>query len=280
MIYEHEIPRGSRLYFGKSAKLKREIESISSEVLESFGYEEIVTPIFSYHQHGEISEKELIRFSDEKNNILSLRADSTLDVVRLITKRLGRSVKTKKWYYIQPVFKYPSSEIYQVGAEFIGSKDLSEPIKIALSIHKRIDITPTLQISNIKIPKIISKELNLPIEVFKNGNLEEILKKNIEWLDRLACLESAEDIKEVIDIVPNAIKEELLKMYRFGGGIEYDNITFSPLYYDKMRYYEDLFFRFFDNNKTLCSGGCYTFEGSDAVGFAEYLDAIIELKGR
>jgi len=280
MIYEHEIPRGSRLYFGKSAKLKREIESISSKVLESFGYEEIVTPIFSYHQHGEISEKELIRFSDEKNNILSLRADSTLDVVRLITKRLGRSVKTKKWYYIQPVFKYPSSEIYQVGAEFIGSKDLSEPIKIALSIHKRIDITPTLQISNIKIPKIISKELNLPIEVFKNGNLEEILKKNIEWLDKLACLESAEDIKEVIDIVPNAIKEELLKMYRFGGGIEYDNITFSPLYYDKMRYYEDLFFRFFDNNKTLCSGGCYTFEGSDAVGFAEYLDAIIELKGR
>lgn len=280
MIYEHEIPKGSRLYFGKSAKLKREVESISSKVLEDFGYEEIVTPVFSYHQHMQIREKELVRFSDEKNNILSLRADSTLDVVRLITKRLGRSTKIKKWYYIQPVFKYPSSEIYQVGAEFIDSKDLGEPIKIALLIYEKIGLKPILQISNITIPQIISEELNLPIEVFRSGNLEGILKKNIKWLDKLACLESAEDIKEVMDIASKSIKEELLKMYDFARGIEYENVIFSPLYYDKMRYYKDLFFRFFDNNTTLCSGGYYMFDGRDAVGFAQYVDAIIEIKGK
>ena len=46
MIEEHEIPKGSRLYFGKSAKLKREIEAVASELLDSSGFEEIVTPFW------------------------------------------------------------------------------------------------------------------------------------------------------------------------------------------------------------------------------------------
>ncbi|WP_457745166.1 ATP phosphoribosyltransferase regulatory subunit, partial [Sulfurimonas sp.] len=79
MILEHEIPNGSKLYFGDSAKVKRKIENVASELLSESGFEEIVTPIFSYHQHKSIAdEKELIRMNDEKNNSLSLRADSTI----------------------------------------------------------------------------------------------------------------------------------------------------------------------------------------------------------
>ena len=37
MILEHEIPNGSKLYFGKAAKFKREIESIASTILDSNG---------------------------------------------------------------------------------------------------------------------------------------------------------------------------------------------------------------------------------------------------
>ena len=87
MILEHEIPNGSKLYFGKAAKVKREIEKVASEILDTNGFEEIVTPIFSYHQHQSIAdEKELIRVNDVKNNNMSLRADSTIDVVILIIK--------------------------------------------------------------------------------------------------------------------------------------------------------------------------------------------------
>ena len=99
MILEHEIPNGSKLYFGKSAKVKRHIENIASEILDKNGYEEIVTPIFSYHQHKSIAdERELIRVNDEKNNALSLRADSTIDVVRIIKKRLGSNTKQKNGF--------------------------------------------------------------------------------------------------------------------------------------------------------------------------------------
>jgi histidyl-tRNA synthetase len=75
MIYEHEIPTGSKLYFGESAKLKRKLENVASELFYDAGFEEIVTPFFSYHQHQSIDEKELLRFSDEQNHIVSLRAE-------------------------------------------------------------------------------------------------------------------------------------------------------------------------------------------------------------
>ena len=75
MILEHEIPNGSKLYFGKSAKIKRLIEQTASKILDDNGYEEIVTPVFSYHQHKSIAdERELIKVNDEKNHSLSLRA--------------------------------------------------------------------------------------------------------------------------------------------------------------------------------------------------------------
>ena len=109
MIFEHEIPKGSRLYFGKTAKLKRELENKISDILYENNFEEIVSPNFSYSQHQSITdEKKLINFSDVQNNQVSLRADSTLDVVRIITKRLGRTTTHKKWFYVQPVFSYTS----------------------------------------------------------------------------------------------------------------------------------------------------------------------------
>jgi histidyl-tRNA synthetase len=103
MIFEHEIPSGSKLYFGESARVKREIEYVASEALDNLGFDEIVTPLFSYHQHKCFDEQKiLVRVADEENHEVTLRADSTADVVRIVTKRLGRSTESKKWFYIQP----------------------------------------------------------------------------------------------------------------------------------------------------------------------------------
>ena len=276
MINEHEIPKGSRLYFGKSAKLKRKIEAKASEFLEESGFEEIVTPFFSYHQHKSLNEKEIVRFSDEKNNLVSLRADSTLDVVRLMTKRLGRSTKQNKWFYIQPVFKYPSLEINQIGAEFIGNHDLSPSIELCGDVFKQFDLNPLVHISNIKIPKIIAEELNLDLDIFEKAELHKILSLNIDWLEKLACLQNPEDIDEVIKVVPENIKVELEKMKALYEKLEYKNVHFSPLYYVNMRYYDELFFRFIEKNSTLAKGGSYESEGMASTGFGLYTDALIE----
>jgi histidyl-tRNA synthetase len=276
MIYEHEIPSQSRLYFGKSAKLKRDIEQKASNILYNEDYEEISTPLFSYHQHSSIDEQELVRFSDRQNHLISLRADSTLDIVRIITKRLGRSVEQKRWFYIQPVYKFPTLEINQIGAEEINNSDLSLSINNSAKILKVLELKPLLQISNINIPKLISYELDLSIDIFKNANLEEILNLDISWLSQLAFLQSVSQIDALIDQVPSKIKNELLKIKSICENIDYNDIIIAPLYYAKMQYYDNIFFRYIKNNETLGMGGNYNHDGLDATGFALYTDKIIE----
>ena len=277
MIYEHEIPTGSKFYFGASAKLKRQLETVASELFYDAGFEEIVTPFFSYHQHKSIDEKELLRFSDEQNHIVSLRADSTMDVVRLSTKRVGRSTNHTKWFYIQPVFRYPSHEVHQIGAELIGEENLALSISTSLSIFEKFTLKPLLHISNINIPKILSEMLRLDLKIFEKGELQKLLALDIPWLTKLTCLQTLKELEAVIEEVPDVLKVELEKLKVLSAHIAYDNVVFSPLYYVKMRYYNALFFRFIHKNFTLGSGGSYNCEGIGSSGFGLYTDDLIEI---
>ncbi|MDO8261138.1 MAG: ATP phosphoribosyltransferase regulatory subunit, partial [Candidatus Magasanikbacteria bacterium] len=191
MILEHEIPSGSKLYFGKSAKVKREIEKVASDILYSKGFEEIVTPIFSYHQHKSIAdERELIKVNDENNNSISLRADSTIDVVRIIEKRLGRNTEHKKWFYIQPVFRYPTDEQFQIGVEFMDESKLSSVLNIAIDIFDKLDVEPLIQISNMMIPKLLVEMFyELTLDDFRHINIEKFLNLKVDWLEKLVYLQ-------------------------------------------------------------------------------------------
>ena len=278
MILEHEIPNGSKLYFANSAKLKRKIENVASSVLSDNGFEEIVTPIFSYHQHKSIAdEKELIRINDEKNNSLSLRADSTIDVVRIIEKRVGSNTSQKKWFYIQPVFTYPTTEQYQVGVEFMGEKKLSLVATLALEIFKELEVSPLMQISNIKIPELLVEMFDeLSIDDFRHINIDKFINIGQEWLTKLVYLQHLNQIDEVISIVPDELKVELQKMKELCSDIACDNAVLAPLYYAKMLYYDELFFRCIVGNEVYARGGRYKNEELTSVGFAIYTDVLCE----
>jgi histidyl-tRNA synthetase len=278
MILEHEIPNGSKLYFGASARTKRHIENVASEVLSADGFEEIVTPVFSYHQHKSIAdERELIRVNDEKNNALSLRADSTIDVVRIIEKRLGKNTTQKKWFYIQPVFTYPTTEQYQVGVEFMGEKRLSSVASLAIAIFDKLALKPLLQISNIKIPELLVEMFDtLTIDDFRHINIDKFINIGEEWLTKLVYLQYVEQVDELLDIVPDAIRQELLKMKELCGEIACENAVLAPLYYAKMLYYDELFFRCIVENEVYARGGRYKDEGLTSVGFAIYTDVVCE----
>jgi ATP phosphoribosyltransferase regulatory subunit HisZ len=278
MILEHEIPNGSKLYFGKSAKVKRHIEKVASDILDMYGYEEIVTPIFSYHQHKSIAdERELIRINDEKNNALSLRADSTIDVVRIIEKRLGSNTKQKKWFYIQPVFTYPTNEQYQVGVEFIGEKKLSSVTSLALEIFERLHVKPLMQISNIRIPELLVEMFDeLSIDDFRHINIDKFINLKVEWLSELVYLQYVEQIDDVMHKVPEAIKTELQKMKELCAEISCENAVLALMYYAKMLYYDELFFRCIVGNEVYARGGRYKDAELPSVGFAIYTDTLCE----
>ncbi len=277
MIFEHEIPEGSKLYFGEAARRKREIEQIASDVLYADGFEEIVVPLFSYHQHESVSNaKELIRLGDRANHEMSLRADTTIDVVRIISKRLGRNTDHRKWFYIQPVYRYPSHEQYQVGAEVIGESDLSIALTRSLEIFDRLGTQPLLQISNINIPKILSRLLDIPMDDFRHIRIENLLARDIDWLTKLVYLEKPEDIAALMPLVPEALRVELQKMKELCLGVPYANTVVAPLYYAKMLYYDELFFRVIEGNEVYARGGRYKNEDVTSVGFAIYTDALLE----
>ena len=278
MILEHEIPHGSKLYFGKSAKVKRDVERVASDILDANGFEEIVTPIFSYHQHKSIAdERELIRINDEKNNSLSLRADSTIDVVRIIEKRLGKNTTQKKWFYIQPVFTYPTTEQYQVGVEFMGEKKLSSVASLAIDIFEKLEVKPLMQISNIKIPELIVEMFDvLSIDDFRHINIDKFISIGEEWLSKLVYLQYVEQLDELLEIVPESIKVELLKMKELCLEIECENSVLAPMYYAKMLYYDELFFRCIVGNEVYARGGRYKNEALTSVGFAIYTDVLCE----
>ncbi len=282
MILEHEIPQGSKLYFASSAKIKRHIEKVASDILYENGFEEIVTPIFSYHQHHSIAdEKELIRLNDEKNHNISLRADSTVDVVRLIQKRLGRNTKQKKWFYIQPVVTYPTNEQYQVGVESVGSNDLGEVLGLCMKILQKLELRPLLQLSNIKIPQLLVEMFDkLSLDDFRHINIDKILSIKEEWLQKLVYLQHLEQLEEVLQIAPKAIQTELIKLKTLTSKLEYDNVVIAPMYYAKMLYYHELFFRVIEGNEVFARGGEYEVDGQTSVGFAIYSDELVEKIGK
>jgi len=277
MIFEHEIPSGSRLYFGQSAKIKREIESIASETLYGLGFEEIVTPLFSYHQHECFDDqKPLVRLNDEENHEVTLRADSTADVVRIVTKRLGRSTESKKWFYIQPTVTFPTKEQYQIGAEVIDGT-FEKIAETTTTLLKQIGSEPVMQIANICIPHLLNEKYGVSLDVLKSMNIEQIMGADLPWIEQLVRINSVNDLDD-LSAFPDDIKAELGKIKEATQKVAYKNMVISPLFYAKMRYYDSLTFRMFEGNSLLAMGGIYTIDGVEAAGFALYTDECISKK--
>lgn len=274
MISEFAIPQGSRLYFGQNAKKKRLIENRCVELFYANGFEEISTPFFSYHQTLK-EEKELITFSDVSNNRVSLRADSAQDVVRLITKRLGRSTEHKKWFYVQPVFKYPTTEKHQIGAEWIDHDNIADAANLCCELLANFEEDFALQLGNIKIPRLIAEETGIPMGLFTSHNIEAISGYKIPWVDRLMEISMTEEIPEILDQVSAPIRAELEKLYTAARSIEARRIIVTPVHHTELAYYDELFFRCIHKSRLVAMGGSYIVEESRASGFAIYTDELI-----
>jgi len=261
MIYSHDIPKGAKLYFGKSAKLKREIEAVSAEVFENNDFDEIVTPYFSYHQLEALKSKDLIKLSDTQNRDLTLRGDSSIDIIRLVLKRLKSN--SKKWFYIQPVFRYPSIEINQIGAEWLEG-ELQDVLKTNIHIFERLNRNYSLHISHTAIAKIVSQISGVSLEDIKamriykfNDWMIELVRGNLEDLS-IYPLQIRDYLKELKDIAQEF------------------NAIITPLFVDDLRYYDGVFYRFIRDNEVFAKGGEYKVDGIRSVGFSIYTDNLIK----
>jgi len=79
-----------------------------------------------------------------------------------------------------------------------------------------------------------------------------------------------------MEIVPDDIKDELLKIKELCSTIAYRNVVVAPMYYAQMLYYDELFFRMIKGNEVYARGGRYNNEEVTSVGFAIYTDTLVE----
>ena len=273
VIFEHEIPEGTKLYFGKSARIKRQLESYACEVFASNGFEEIVTPYFSYLEHQQnISDRHIIRLNSQNNHQISLRYDSTIDTIRILTKRLGRAINHQKWFYIQPVFSYPTNEIYQIGAECLNPSNFTQVIKLCLQILEHFHLKAHLQISNAKILRFCLEEIGL--DSFSSLCLEEIIKK-APFMKELVSVSTINDLERYITNAPMFLKFECERLLQKAKTCEYPNTVISLIERTMVAYYDDIVYKGFLQNSVLFLGGKYKIQDCICGGVGIYTDNVI-----
>lgn len=116
----------------------RRVEGTAREILETFGYREIRTPVLeklelfarSIGESTDIVEKEMYAFTDRKGEWLALRPEATASIVRaFIQHNLHAEPIGKKYYALGPMFRHERPQkgryrqFYQVDAEAFGVDD-------------------------------------------------------------------------------------------------------------------------------------------------------------
>jgi len=126
------IPRGVADYFGGPAQRRRQLETDLRSLARTWGYVEIIPPIFEYAETlitevgGQLAE-DLYRFFDRDGRLLALRPDLTVPTARIIGSKLYDQPLPQRYFYAGPVFRTQEPragrqrEFWQAGVELIGA---------------------------------------------------------------------------------------------------------------------------------------------------------------
>ncbi|HXF63880.1 MAG TPA: ATP phosphoribosyltransferase regulatory subunit [Caldilineaceae bacterium] len=141
------IPTGVADYFWREALDRRELEARLLQLFRTWGYEDVIPPMFEYADtyRGRASEKlqaEMYRFLDRDGSTLALRPDMTIPVARLVGVRLHDWPMPQRFCYAGSVFRYTAPqagrqrEFWQAGVELIGAGSPEADAEvIALTVH-------------------------------------------------------------------------------------------------------------------------------------------------
>ncbi len=189
---QYKIPRGTFDILPSESHRWQKVISTFRETALSFGYEEIVTPIFeqvelferSSGESSDIIQKEMYRFQDKKERWLALRPEGTAPVVRsYLENHMEAGARINKLYYIGPMFRYDRPQagryrqFYQYGAECIGSHHPfydAEIISLQTTFLNRLGLKDIkLEINSVGCPNC-SKDYDKALIDYFSPHIEEL----------------------------------------------------------------------------------------------------------
>ncbi len=307
--------RGVRDILPADLPLWRAAKEAGRRVAQSFGYEEIETPIIELSELiervGEDTDavaKELYRFEDRGGRNIALRPEATAGVVRAYFEgQLNQGPQPSRLYLFGPMFRYDRPQkgryrqFFQFDVEAIGSAAAgvdAEVVEIAGGWLKKSGLDDLrLELNTIGDqkcrPAYLEKlrEYYRPVRSQLHGDCQLRLERNpLRLLDCKVpqCQPFKANAPRITDNLCEECAEHWGEVRRLldAGGVEY---VLNPYLVRGLDYYTRTVFEFYPSGATgqqdaLASGGRYdglaedlNWPSTPGVGFAGGLDRVTEL---
>lgn len=124
------VAPGVRDILPVEALCKRNIEDKFAALVRAWGYREVVTPSFEYHDNLVVNRQEsdrLFKFLDRQGQLMALRPDMTRPIARMVATQLQTMPVPLRLYYLANAFSYEEAqagkqrEFFQAGLELLGA---------------------------------------------------------------------------------------------------------------------------------------------------------------
>ena len=258
---ELQKPRGTRDFLFDDMKKRKLVENTMRRVFETYGYQEIKTPIFEdlslfTLKSGEGIIEEIYNFQDKGGRDLALRPELTAPVARLYLNNLQKAPRPIKMYYFGSCFRYERPQagrfrqFWQLGCELIGGKSPdseAEIIAMAAQCLGELELEDyQIHLGNLGILRgilnqdsVSADEQDQIMALIDKGDAEELKKlledlklpaesRNIlmELIGMQGHQEIINTVEKIISTYPNALDslkelETLLKMLEAFGFSDY-----------------------------------------------------------
>lgn len=150
----------------------QKVQKEAREILQSFGFQEIMVPLLemtelfsrSIGEETDIVSKEMYTFTDSKGKSMSLRPEATASLVRAyIQHRLYQNNPIQKLFTIGPMFRHERPQkgrfrqFHQIDAEIFGDpgpRSDAEIIVLGMDLIRKVGLTGlSLQINSLGCPE-------------------------------------------------------------------------------------------------------------------------------
>jgi len=288
-------PEGTRDYLPDLTQKKNYVEEKVTEVFNSWGYQEIITPTFEFYDvlaaGTEGLQAKMYKFFNRKGEILALRPEMTASIARLVATELREESLPLRLSYQGNVYRYENPragrhrEFYQAGVELFGVDNPvgdAEVIAIAIKSIKntgldkfKIDIGDVGYFTGIMKEAKLSEELQVEIrhalsernfvklkELISNTELSS--KQQEAIVAAMDLRGGAEEIAKAKELVNNEESlealvnlEEVYQNLELMGVADYVCIDLSIV--RSFDYYTGVVFEGYtkDLGYTICGGGRY-----------------------
>ncbi|MDV0443484.1 histidine--tRNA ligase [Methanorbis rubei] len=302
-------PRGTRDFLPAEMAQRRSIERRMRDVAASFGYGEVVTPMFEEQElftvkSGEGIIGEMYAFEDKGGRKIALRPEITAAVVRAYVNEAQVAPKPLRWFYFAECFRYERPQkgryrqFWQFGCELIGADSAAadaEVIALASDLLSCSGVRFVLKIGHLSPMKhmlagldaVEQKKVMAALDKRDMELLENTLASigHADLYDPLVRLITAETLDEVFAVtgdIPEKARIEETFSY-----LKAQNIPFVQNFgiARGLDYYTGMVFEAFADNlgaeNQILGGGVYRlahlFGGKDvpSCGFAIGFDRVM-----